>query len=140
MDDTRSLGGSQRYPASKPYRAPFTGTEANGFVPLRLVLVPTGMSIDLTKPNILVGRHSSADLRLPLADVSRKHCRLVCTDGSWKIFDMDSLNGVFVNEQQVREAVLQNGDRLRLGSFIFEVSLALDVTLIKPPPDIRRAS
>jgi hypothetical protein len=142
MDDTRPVSGNFRFPVAKPHRPPLAPTEApDAFVPLRLMLVPTGMSIDLTKPEIIVGRHSGADLRLPLADVSRRHCKLFFREGCWHIADLDSLNGVYVNDKQVPQAVLQNGDRLRLGSFTFEVNVPLAPTIMKPlPPDIRRAS
>ena len=141
MDDTRPVSGSFRFPVAKPHRPPLTPAAApEGFVTLRLMLVPTGMSIDLTKPEVIVGRHSSADLRLPLADVSRRHCKFYFQEGCWHLADLDSLNGVFVNDQQVRDAILQNGDRLRLGSFVFEVNIPLAPTIMKPPPDMRRAS
>ena len=35
------------------------------FVPLRLLLQPGGLRIELTRPDMLVGRHSEADIRLP---------------------------------------------------------------------------
>src|SRR5208283_1204659 len=94
-----------------------------GFVPLQLVLVPTGMSIDLTCPDLVMGRHSSADLRLPLADVSRRHCRFLFADSHWNLIDLDSLNGVFVNEKRVQRTALHHKDRIRIGSFTFEVRL-----------------
>src|SRR5262249_7265713 len=55
------------------------------FVPLRLLLQPGGLRIELTRPDMLVGRHSDADIRLTLADVSRRHCRFTFRDGHWKV-------------------------------------------------------
>src|SRR5262249_33644790 len=89
--------------------------------PLRLVLVPTGMSVELTRGEHLLGRHSTADVRLPLADVSRRHCRLIFAEATWTIIDLDSLNGVFVNTERVQQPALSHGDRIRIGSFVFEV-------------------
>jgi predicted component of type VI protein secretion system len=94
-----------------------------GFVPLRLVLHPGGCSVALTRPDMVVGRHSSMDMRLHLPDVSRRHCRFVFAEGNWQIFDLDSLNGVFVNDQAVDQAILHQGDRIRIGSYTFEVDL-----------------
>jgi pSer/pThr/pTyr-binding forkhead associated (FHA) protein len=118
MDDHRPARGF-------PFQAPreITPPAPAGFVPLGLVLLPSGMRVDLTKPNTLVGRHSSADVRLPLPDVSRQHCRFIFQHSAWNVLDLDSLNGVFVNNERVQRAVLHQGDRVRVGGFVFQVEL-----------------
>src|SRR5579875_3774841 len=93
------------------------------FVPLRLILQPSGAVVELTQPDILIGRHSQADVRLPLPDVSRRHCRFLFGQGVWQIIDLNSLNGVFLNAEQIRQATLRQGDLIRIGSFIFAVDL-----------------
>src|SRR5262245_7331803 len=93
------------------------------FVPLCLVLQPSRTPVNICRPDTLVGRHSSCDLRLPLPDVSRRHCRLVFADGNWQVIDLKSLNGVFLNEQPVQNAPLHNGDVLRIGGFSFAISI-----------------
>jgi predicted component of type VI protein secretion system len=98
-----------------------------GFLPLRLVLHPSGCSVALIRPDMVVGRHSSVDVRLHLPDVSRRHCRFVFAEGNWQVFDLDSLNGVFVNDEAVDQAVLHQGDRIRIGSYTFEVDLTEQV-------------
>jgi pSer/pThr/pTyr-binding forkhead associated (FHA) protein len=95
-----------------------------GFCPLRLVLQPGGASIDVNQPSMLVGRHTDCDVRLPLPDVSRRHCRLQFADGGWQVVDLGSLNGIQVNGKQVPQAPLVQGDLLRIGSFTFTVELA----------------
>lgn len=94
------------------------------FTPLRLVLQPTGAVIDIRQPDVVVGRHSAADVRLSLPDVSRRHCRLFHAEGRWKVVDLDSLNGVWINQEAVDQAVLQQGDMLRLGGFTFMIDLS----------------
>jgi pSer/pThr/pTyr-binding forkhead associated (FHA) protein len=114
MDDT-----------SRPTEAYYpTGADSLGeFYPLRLTLEDTGLSVELTRGDMVFGRHSEADVRLPLPDVSRWHCRFVFRDGGWDVIDLDSLNGVWVNEQPVREARVQTGDRVRIGGFSFAVEV-----------------
>jgi pSer/pThr/pTyr-binding forkhead associated (FHA) protein len=90
---------------------------------LRLILYPGGHFIDVTRPEAVVGRHSEADVRLHLPDVSRRHCRLVFANGQWRVFDLHSLNGLFVNDRQVDQATLHHHDLVRIGSYIFEVDL-----------------
>src|SRR5439155_23662786 len=97
------------------------------FNPLRLVLQLSGAIIAVNRPDMLVGRHTECDIRLPLPDVSRRHCRLQFSEAGWQVVDLNSLNGIQVNGEPVLQAVLGQGDLLRIGSFTFCVDLA--------PPD-----
>lgn len=133
-------------------------TPPDNFVPLRLVLQQSGVAVELTRPEMLVGRHSEADIRLPLPDVSRRHCRFVFNEGCWQVHDLKSLNGTFVNDEPVDHALVCHGDTVRVGGFTFEADLtneapcgevlrAADGVLLSisralpPPPDAdRRAS
>jgi len=83
--------------------------------------------VEFTRAEILVGRHSSADVRLPLPDVSRRHCRFVYRDGGWQVFDLASLNGLFVNSTKVDQAVLQDQDIIDIGGFRFVVEIGTGV-------------
>jgi hypothetical protein len=105
------------------HRVDLRPNEPADFVPLRLVLHPGGSVIDVDRPDVVVGRHTEADVRLPLPDVSRRHCRLQFVEGCWQVIDMQSLNGVFVNGEMVLQAPLVEGDLLRIGSFTFSIEL-----------------
>ncbi len=111
------------------------------FVPLRLLC--GGRTIEIARPQVLVGRHSAADLRLNSSEVSRRHCRLVFDDERWQIVDLDSLNGVFVNGERVHEATLYEKDEVRLGDLTFEVRLGEDATQSdlpdRPPAELLRS-
>jgi pSer/pThr/pTyr-binding forkhead associated (FHA) protein len=88
---------------------------SGAFQPLRLRLQPGDHIIDLTHPDVLLGRQSDADLRMPQPDVSRQHCRFQFTGESWQIVDLNSLNGVFVNGARVRRlAIIYPGDQIRI--------------------------
>jgi pSer/pThr/pTyr-binding forkhead associated (FHA) protein len=93
------------------------------FVPLRLVLKPGGQSVDVARPDVLIGRHTDADVRLPLPDVSRRHCRCVFKEGTWQVVDLNSLNGIYVNGEKVQKANLNHRDTFTIGGFTFEVQL-----------------
>jgi len=93
------------------------------FIPLRLVVKPGDMAMELDRVDVLVGRHSRADVRLALPDVSRRHCRLVFSNGGWQVVDLNSLNGVFVNGERVIQAALQDHDIIGIGAFRFEVEM-----------------
>jgi pSer/pThr/pTyr-binding forkhead associated (FHA) protein len=94
------------------------------FEPLRLRLHPGGYVIDLTAPDLVLGRHSEADLRMPMPDVSRRHCRFVHSGGAWELIDLGSLNGVYVNGARVERATLHTGDNIRICGVEFEVTSA----------------
>ena len=97
--------------------------ESLPITPLRLVLRPNGPVVEPTRSEMILGRHSEADVRLPLPDVSRRHCRFVYSEGAWQLFDLDSLNGVFVNGCRVQHATLQHGDTVTMGGFVFAVEI-----------------
>lgn len=158
MENSHASGEAAGLPvtgASRRPRAPLPLPA--DFVPLRLILQPSGASVELTQPDMLLGRHSQADVRLPLPDVSRRHCRFLFSQGVWQVIDLNSLNGVFVNGEPVRQATVHEGDLIRIGGFTFavevneagteaaeaEASAGLIRGLFKPLPDAtprRRAS
>ena len=95
-----------------------------GFVPIRLVLAAQGAVLELDRPEVVVGRHSDCDLQLPLADVSRRHCRFCFRDGHWFVEDVQSLNGVYVNNQKVLQKEIHLNDCVRIGGYTFVVGPA----------------
>jgi pSer/pThr/pTyr-binding forkhead associated (FHA) protein len=114
--------------------APPGADGAEDFSPLRLVLQPTGLVLTLDRPDMLIGRHSACDVRLPLPDVSRRHCRFVHSGGRWAVVDLNSLNGVFVNNEAVRSrAEVRQGDLVRIGGFTFAVDLTPAALLAARP-------
>lgn len=120
MDDVRSPQAAGPHLCVRGH-----GASDAAFVPMRLVLQPGGATIDVDKPNVLVGRHTECDVRLPLPDVSRRHCRLQFLDGRWQVIDLNSLNGVQVNGEAVLQASLNRGDRLKVGGFTFQIDLVV---------------
>jgi predicted component of type VI protein secretion system len=104
-------------------------------LPLRLVLKTSGWSMELTRPEMILGRHTDADIRLPLPDVSRRHCRFVFAEGIWHVFDLNSLNGIYVNGQQVRHAVVHHRDELRIGGFTFLVEMGSRDSTVELPSE-----
>ena len=107
------------------------------FVPLRLIVPADGLSVELAQPDMVLGRHSASDVRVGLPDVSRRHCRFRFADRRWQIIDLNSLNGVFVNDQRVRQATLDHGDRIRIGTVTFEVEVVEPAPILEMKrPDV----
>jgi pSer/pThr/pTyr-binding forkhead associated (FHA) protein len=109
--------------------------EKDGLAPLSLVLSGTTLTVPVTCAETIVGRHSRADIRLPLPDVSRRHCRLAFKDGAWHIFDLDSLNGIYVNGVRVKHARLAHRDVVTIGGYTLEVDMrSVTPTVLLPFP------
>jgi pSer/pThr/pTyr-binding forkhead associated (FHA) protein len=141
MDECRGPGESARLPMQvTPSPGPAADAAENSFVPLRLVLRPGTTAVELTRPDMLIGRHTDADIRLSLPDISRRHCRLVYAANRWQIFDLNSLNGVFVNGDRIQQATLDEGDFIRLGSLTFQVELGDSPSKKNGPAGTKEAS
>jgi predicted component of type VI protein secretion system len=56
-----------------------------------------GDPIPLTKPEMIVGRRPSCDIRLDYENISGKHCLLRLVNGVWNVKDLGSTNGTTVN-------------------------------------------
>ncbi|MCM1132304.1 MAG: FHA domain-containing protein [Ruminococcus flavefaciens] len=65
---------------------------------------------------ILIGRHASADIRIPDMSISRYHAMLNVTDGRWTVTDLGSKSGIFINGEPVQHSRLREGDVLMLGN------------------------
>ena len=69
----------------------------------------------LMQEHTTIGR--SRDNMIHLADerVSRRHARIDLEQGSFVIFDLDSVNGTFVNGERIQRQRLRSGDEIRIG-------------------------
>jgi len=77
--------------------------------------------IGLTSPRMLIGRHPWNDVQLDDESVSRHHALLVREGGYWTLVDLNSTNGVQVNERSVRQQRLRHGDKINVGRFCLEL-------------------
>lgn len=86
-----------------------------------------GVEIKLTPPRVIrVGRSEESDVFLGEKKISRKHCILHLGEDALSITDLESTNGTFVNSKRISEQLLENGDRVRIGSSIVEVNITFD--------------
>ena len=73
----------------------------------------------LTDAEVRIGRDPSNSLAISDLSLSRRHCLLSREQDSYKICDLDSRNGTFVNGGAVSEASLSHGDRISVGESVF---------------------
>ena len=72
----------------------------------------------------LIGRGSKSDFSVIDLRMSREHFQLIGNEVGWCVRDLGSHHGTWVNGEQVRERVLQDGDLIVAGDTTFRVSLA----------------
>lgn len=69
----------------------------------------------------VIGRDSSADIVVPLPQVSARHALIEPVgSGRYRVRDLGSANGTFVGRTRVTETIVDFGSDLRLGSVAFD--------------------
>ena len=78
-----------------------------------------------------IGRDPANHICLAEPLVSRKHCRIRQEENSFRLYDDGSSNGTSINEVPVRERLLAEGDRIKIGDsqFLFLISEAESLSL-----------
>lgn len=71
----------------------------------------------LDRDTTTAGRHPESDIFLDDITVSRRHVEFHRHGGRFSIQDLGSLNGTYVNREQVDQAVLSSGDEVQIGRF-----------------------
>ena len=90
----------------------------NAYKPYAYLVVQdeSGIRYPITNTTWRIGRTKDNELVLNDKSVSRKHAEIQrYSNGNFVIYDVDSLNGVFVNSEQVKKKKLQEGDMIEIG-------------------------
>lgn len=83
-------------------------------------VAPIAAEYSLLKDEISLGRGETNDIVIPHPSVSRAHARLLRRDGAYEFTDLNSTNGSYVNERQIKgSTMVANGSELRLGDVRF---------------------
>src|SRR4029078_250573 len=94
-------------------------------VPRLIVIKGTdeGRQFALSDTALSVGRDSSSRIRLTDTEVSRRHAEFLRTPDGYRVRDVGSANGTFVNSQSVRDVLLQPGDHVQIGQTVMVYTL-----------------
>jgi hypothetical protein len=76
-----------------------------------------GARFPLKKPVTSAGRDPYSDIFLDEVTASRRHAEFRLENGEFRVVDVGSLNGTYVNREPVDSAVLANGDEIQLGKY-----------------------
>jgi pSer/pThr/pTyr-binding forkhead associated (FHA) protein len=81
-------------------------------------------SFSVVRDMTVIGRREDCDLRIPVSEVSRKHCRIIKDGDQLRVEDLGSSNGTYHNGQRVQgAAVLSPGDSVQVGPVVFVVQI-----------------
>ena len=82
--------------------------------------VDQGTRFDLSDRPMALGRDGSNPIRLLDNEVSRRHAEVRPADapGTFRVVDLGSANGTFINGRAIDQAPLKTGDQLRLGQTV----------------------
>jgi len=71
----------------------------------------------LDKPKNIAGRHPDADIFLDDVTVSRRHAAFERVENGFRLTDIGSLNGTYINGDRVDSVLLSNGMQVQIGKF-----------------------
>ncbi len=71
----------------------------------------------LDQPVTSAGRGPGCDIFLDDVTVSRRHAEFRRENGEFRVVDIGSLNGTYLNREPVQSAVLASGDEIHIGKF-----------------------
>ena len=84
------------------------------------------MTFALTQEEVSIGREPSNAIYVNDHSISRRHCVIKREGESFRVIDLESYNGTFINEVPIGEQSLSHGDQIAVGSVRF-VFLTHDV-------------
>lgn len=105
--ETRKMAGARRTPAPlQPGTLALVGGSG----------AAQGQRWEITQAQVTIGRDPERQICLPDASVSRLHAQVTRQQAGYYLTDMQSSNGVFVNDEQLVEPrLLRTGDTIRIG-------------------------
>lgn len=94
-------------------------------MPITVVVRSAGTDQEFTLPDSAgIGRSVENDLVLEAPNISRKHARLLRTDGSFELTDLGSANGTVVSGQEIEPRApvrMAAGSRFNIGPYELEI-------------------
>ncbi|MFF9849293.1 FhaA domain-containing protein [Streptomyces litmocidini] len=102
-------------PAGGPGAMPGPATHGGAGTSVRRWIEINGTRHQISRPTLVLGRSTDADVRIDDPGVSRRHCE-IRTGTPSTIQDLGSTNGIVVDGQHTTRATLRDGSRIVVGS------------------------
>jgi hypothetical protein len=97
-----------------------------------------GKRIELSNDGMTLGRSPETDIPLDDDSASGNHAALRLEDGRWQVCDLESSNGLQVNDKKVSSCWLASGDVIRIGASKFVLhadTFQEDIAAIEASPE-----
>jgi len=91
-----------------------------------------GASFKVDEPSFIIGRGRTNRIILLDGKVSARHTQIDHRDDAYRLRDLNSTNGTFVNGRVVNEAALAKGDEIRVGQTVLQVAEISADTVSRP--------
>ncbi|MFC8585115.1 FhaA domain-containing protein [Streptomyces sp. NPDC057217] len=102
-------------PSGSPGAMPGPATHGGAGTQVRRWIEINGTRHQISRPTLVLGRSTDADVRIDDPGVSRRHCE-IRTGTPSTIQDLGSTNGIVVDGQHTTRATLRDGSRIVVGS------------------------
>ncbi|MBT6324597.1 MAG: FHA domain-containing protein [Bdellovibrionales bacterium] len=89
-----------------------------------------GISYFLKSNRAIVGRGSTADIKIKDAKSSREHAELTKVKNTYVVTDLGSQNGIMVNDLKINQHTLNDGDTIIIGKTVLKFNI-IDVEEFK---------
>jgi len=113
-----------------PFSAPHISTESAQDC-LVVIYSPSsnqlGKRFSLGTGKVKIGRGLENDVVLHSDSVSRRHARIEASENGYRLVDMASTNGTYVNDQLVEDVQLDRGDQVKVGDTILKFLSGADL-------------
>jgi pSer/pThr/pTyr-binding forkhead associated (FHA) protein len=70
---------------------------------------------NLSEEDVIIGRVDDCDIQIVSNNVSRRHARISFSNEEYKIEDLGSTNGIYINGVKVERCILRKHDVLEIG-------------------------
>ena len=80
-------------------------------------------TLRFTTEEVSIGRDPNATVFLDNLGVSRQHAKIEPTSTGFRVTDLQSSNGTFLNDQPIQESDLKDGDLLQVGKFTLAIGI-----------------
>jgi uncharacterized protein YkwD len=77
--------------------------------------------LELADERILIGRGDDCEIKIEERNISRHNTAIERFDGGYRVVDLESRNGTFLNASRIQSATLSKGDAIRIGEVFLYV-------------------